>query len=127
MANQYHVRPSALLAISDPYAAYCFDEAVYLFGTHVEFELHQVSAKAKTNEEAAASRRNMLAHLLFDPPESEGGEGAGGGNGYVHDPTDPVSEETARRMPAPVRFNTQKFLDPADTFKRAASRKQETT
>lgn len=121
MAKQYNQRPSALVGLSDPYAAYCFDEAVYIFGTHVESELHAVSNKAKTAEEGQASRRNMLMHLLYDPPES----GESSSSDYWHDPTDPVSEETARRMPPPVRFTGQKFLDPAETFKKAASKAKE--
>lgn len=30
MAETYRTRPSALLAIADPWAAYCLDEALYL-------------------------------------------------------------------------------------------------
>lgn len=64
--------------------------------------------------------------LLHDPVEADG---TGGDNsawaGYVHDPTDPIPEEVARRMPPPVRFTGQKFLDPADTFKKAANRVKE--
>ena len=36
MARQYGQRPSQLAGISDPYTAYCFDEALYVRGVLAE-------------------------------------------------------------------------------------------
>lgn len=113
MASQFQSRPSELLGVSDKYAAYCLDEAVYFFGSHVESELHRVAA-GKKSEEAARARKDMLTQLLYDPPEQ-----ADGGPPLQHDPTDPVSPETAARMSRsmpPVKFTGQQFADPADLF-----------
>lgn len=114
MANQFRQRPSALVGVSDPYAAYCFDEAVYYFGTHVESELRRVS-DGKKPEEAKRQRQAILTQLLTDPPEVQ----ADGGPPSQYDPTDPLSREKQaemqRKMPA-VKFTGMSFADPSELF-----------
>jgi hypothetical protein len=47
-----------LLAVEDPYTAYCLDEAVGYFGSYVEARMDEVKAKnAKTK---AAKQENVL-------------------------------------------------------------------
>lgn len=61
------VRPSELMGISDDYVAYCFDEAVGLFATHVRAELDKIEGKnAKSTE---AKRKRKLELLLRDEDE----------------------------------------------------------
>jgi len=50
------VRPSELLDIRDAYRAYCFDEAVVLWGNTVETAVEEAAEKAKT-----ASERKQLS------------------------------------------------------------------
>lgn len=138
MASQYHDRPSALvgLAKSDEYAAYCFDEAVYFFGTYVEHQLGEASARAKTSKDANRARQQTLGRVFAeceqrirqfeqeaidrrDTPTEDGGLPP------EYDPTDPVSPETAKRMPPAVKFTGRKFADPANLFKRAEERRVE--
>lgn len=39
MAKEYRERPSNLIDLSDPYEAYCFDEAVYYIRIELEREV----------------------------------------------------------------------------------------
>jgi hypothetical protein len=47
-----------LLAVEDPYTAYCLDEAVGYFGSYVEARMDEV--KAKNEKTKAAKRDNVL-------------------------------------------------------------------
>lgn len=92
MSRQYRVRPAALAGVSDPYAAYCLDEAVYAFGTYVEAELNE-SAKGAKNEKAAQRKRMMRIQSLLR--DDEGPEASG---------------------KAPVQPAPTKFRDPASVL-----------
>lgn len=46
-AKTYKSRPSEMLGVTDVYAAYCLDSAVYTFGRSLEAELESVDGKNK--------------------------------------------------------------------------------
>lgn len=122
MAQQYRCRPSSLVGVTDPYAAYCLDEAIYLFGNYVEAELRRVSDKAKNAKAAQRERAHMLATLLRDSDELMTVDSlkrpiSTNHNVATLDKDDPVSPETAARMPPAVKFTGRKFKDPAELFK----------
>ena len=62
MAKQFQCRPSSLLAIEDPYVAWCFDEAAYRWGSHVETQLRAV--KGKTEAQIEGKQRILLKRLM---------------------------------------------------------------
>ena len=69
MAKEYSSRPSQLLGIEDPYSAWCLDDAVYAWGTHVEAELKRATTGAK-NEAEAKRKHDAVWNKLF---RGEGG------------------------------------------------------
>lgn len=52
------VRPSDLYEVDDPVAAYCFDKAVYHFGSELRAELENV--QGKTDKEIQRKRDQIL-------------------------------------------------------------------
>lgn len=126
MAKEYRSRPSELVGIhDDPYTAFCLDEAVTMFATHVENELRRVSENTKQSPKTAANRRRMvLMNLLKDdlPPLTR--------EGWAQMPqsTKPTGkfsegvitdeEAAAKGFPAPVRFGNRSYRDPAELFKK---------
>lgn len=121
MAQQFQCRPSSLVAVEDPYAAYCLDEAIYLFGNYVEGELRRVSDKAKNAKAAQRERSHMLATLLRDSDELMTVDSLKRPTTQNHnvatlDKDDPVSPETAARMPPATKFTGRRFKDPAELF-----------
>lgn len=96
---------------SDPYVAYCFDDAIYQWGNYIEDELREATSKTK-NEKQAKSKATMrlktlLAereedeNLLFTPPPRRG--------------VLTVKSEDSEKPPAPA---PRKFRDPASLFKK---------
>ena len=58
----------------DPYVAYCFDEAVYMWGTYVDSELDQAGDDEKTKKamaKAVAARQRRLSTLMVEGPQGE--------------------------------------------------------
>lgn len=70
MSKKWKVRPSDLVALTDPYEAWCLDEACYMWGMHVDAELDKAGAKAKKAEVANQRRQAALTKLLGGPEES---------------------------------------------------------
>lgn len=103
MARTYRCRPSQLIDIGDPYAAYCFDEACYAWGAHVETELAKASSGAKNEKEAAAKRSRQYQLLMTDLPEPD---------------EDKSDKPKSKPKPKPKQFK-----DPADLFKGAGKKK----
>lgn len=66
MAKQYKTRPSELLGLGQEstYVAFCFDEAVFHFGTAVEAAMAKAEAKAKTSQAATQARIAVLNRML---------------------------------------------------------------
>lgn len=54
-----------MLAIFDPYEAWCLDEAVQMFGAEVESEMDAARDRRKGNaKQKAAAAENMLRKML---------------------------------------------------------------
>jgi hypothetical protein len=62
MAKSLRTRPSELVAIDEAYAAYCFDEAVFVLGSYIESELEKV--EGKTMQEIEGKQTLLLNKLL---------------------------------------------------------------
>ncbi len=58
------------MGITDPYPAFCLDQAVAFFGGHVQAELDAV--KEKKESAAKAKRMRILQKYLGNDVESEG-------------------------------------------------------
>lgn len=53
MAKAYNQRPSTILGVeNDEYTAYCVDEATWLWGSHVEAEVHEATRPQMSGTEA---------------------------------------------------------------------------
>jgi hypothetical protein len=65
-SKTYSTRPSQLLDVGDPYAAYCLDSAVSFFGNAVEHALSEVKGKGDRLE---ANRNNALREWLDMPKQ----------------------------------------------------------
>jgi hypothetical protein len=64
MAKEWKERPSSLLGVSgDSYLSYCLDEAVFMFGRHVENEMN-AAEEAAQGKRAAAARQMALTNIL---------------------------------------------------------------
>lgn len=55
-SKTFNIRPSQLLDIDDPYAAYCLDNAVGEFGRALEMELSRIDAKTQKKADMIAER-----------------------------------------------------------------------
>lgn len=64
LAKAYSSRPSELLALGDPLAAYYLDRAVAKFGMTVDAELDRAEADAKNRKAAERKRQLVLARHL---------------------------------------------------------------
>lgn len=74
-AKTYHVRPSDLVAVDDPYAAYCLDTAVGEFGRALDAELNNVEGKTKKEIKMKSDRilrRWLDMPLRFRDPAKSG-------------------------------------------------------
>lgn len=71
MAKEYQTRPSSLYGIHEDYDAFCFDRAVYTFGTYVEGEMKKASEKGKTDEQKKQKAQARLDALLSDREEKQ--------------------------------------------------------
>jgi hypothetical protein len=70
MAKEFRCKPSSLLGLeADPYAAWCFDEACFMFGRQVENELATATQHAKNDQEHHFHRSAALRRVLSDGPE----------------------------------------------------------
>ena len=120
MGKQYQQRPSQLVGVNDAYSAYCLDESVYLFGMYVEAELHEATKDSTDAKKSSQQRHMVLARILGqdDIPDITPAVDPYATGDFIHDPTDPVSIETARTMPPAVKFTGRQFADPAKYFKK---------
>lgn len=85
MSVEYSSRPSELVGLSDdPYAAWCLDEATFLWGRHVEGSMDEASAKAKSSHQKHQARLRVLQNLLTPKPIEE--EEAEAPKGRFRDP-----------------------------------------
>jgi len=56
LSKAYQTRPSELLCIKDPFAAFCLDRAVFDFGSALESALSDVEGKTKKEIEVKSDR-----------------------------------------------------------------------
>lgn len=68
-ARGWKTRPSKLLGIKDKYIAYCLDQAIFYFGTSIDYELEQVDEK--NPEGAQHKREQLLRSFLYPEAESQ--------------------------------------------------------
>lgn len=61
-AKTFGLEPSAVLGISHPWQAYCFNRAVWYLNTTMEADIQEISkkAKGKNGAERAANRRMQM-------------------------------------------------------------------
>lgn len=50
MSKRYSCRPSQLMGIEDPYAAWCYDEAVYLWDLRVNNEMNEAEQNKRNQK-----------------------------------------------------------------------------
>lgn len=66
-ALQFNTLPAILVDVTDPYLAYCLNEAVITFGNTIQHELDKITDKNPKTQER--KRRNKLLQLLGVPAE----------------------------------------------------------
>lgn len=64
LAKAYRTRPSDLYGIRDEVAAWCFDRAVFLFGTELEAELRDAADGAKNKQQSSSRQQRVIAKWL---------------------------------------------------------------
>lgn len=67
MVKMMKVRPSSLLEITEPLAAFNFDRAVWMFGSALEQELSEVDGRTKHAREAKT--QSIIDSWLPDQPK----------------------------------------------------------
>lgn len=67
-SKAYHTRPSELLRVEDSYLAFCFDEAVMMWGMFVENELDKIEGKTSGEIERKRTRRLQVLMGEGDKP-----------------------------------------------------------
>lgn len=84
------MRPSNLVGLTDPYEAYCLDEATYMWGRYVKNELEIARSKIKDDKDGTKTQRavdSKLQAILHPPVERpEGAEPAPVPKGQFRDP-----------------------------------------
>lgn len=71
MAKEFQARPSELYGIHDDYDAFCFDRAVYTFGTYVESEVEKAGEQGKTKDQRKKNAEAKLKALLSGKKEKQ--------------------------------------------------------
>ena len=64
LAKAYLTRPSEIYDVRDPVTAYCFDRAVFMFGSGLDAELKNAAKGAKSDAQANSRRQRVLAKWL---------------------------------------------------------------
>lgn len=95
-SKQFQNRPSELIGINpitDPYTAYCFDEACFMWGRYVEGELDKSQRGAKNDQQARGKLEMRFRTLMREEEE----------DGEVEDEHKNFPKHL-HRQPAPARF-----------------------
>ena len=58
LSKEAGVSPSSFMHLSDPYVAYCFDEAVLMWGTYVTNEVRESGEAKKSSKERGAEAKS---------------------------------------------------------------------
>lgn len=64
MSQKYRRAPSEVYHITDELAAYCFDEAVMIFGIHIEADLEKAAKGAKNEGQAKMKQQRVMAKWM---------------------------------------------------------------
>ena len=78
MSKTYSQSPSALLGLrndpDDAYVAYCLDEAIFFFGSHVENELNEAEENTRSKSKGAkkSARQRVMSKYLTKAEEAKG-------------------------------------------------------
>jgi hypothetical protein len=91
MANQWKTKPSELLYVDDPLAAYYLDRAVFYFGQAYEADIEDAVSDAKSKASAERAAQTVRDRWLRDGDED-------------------TPQEESRERPAG-------FKDPAEVFR----------
>jgi len=67
MAKTYQVKPSDILHVTDPIAAWCFDRAIFLFGSTMQHDLDNAGRGAKNPAIANGKRQQVMSKWLGTP------------------------------------------------------------
>jgi len=82
MAKEWHQTPAQLMGVTDdPWVAWCLNEAVFMFGRHVEYAMDTAEKGMTKAEQRSAARQRALDHAL-------GTQSAKGTKGRFRDPAD---------------------------------------
>lgn len=77
MAKAYHRRPSELYGVTDEVGAWCFDRAVFLFGSELESELKEAAEGASSKGQSLQRQQRVMARWFgqqrFRDPASSSG------------------------------------------------------
>lgn len=84
LAKAYQQRPSEIYGVHDEVTAWCFDRAVWLFGSELDAELRNAAEGAKNERMAAGRQARVIAKWLggevkYKEPGVGAAAGAGGG------------------------------------------------
>lgn len=60
LSQSYHKLPSEIYRLTDPVTGWCFDRAVWVFGSTVENELEAAARKAKRPQQAVFYQQSIL-------------------------------------------------------------------
>lgn len=70
MSQSYKRLPSELLAVEDPYNAYCLNRAVWLFGSSVDGKMQSI--EGKTSKEIQKKRLKVLQKYVPQAADASG-------------------------------------------------------
>lgn len=65
------MRPSSLIDVSDPYAAYCFDEVCSIWHDHVEEKVLLASKDLKDSTQKELVQRRVFADIMGETKQGE--------------------------------------------------------
>lgn len=66
LSKAYQVRPSEFYGIHDEFEAWCFDRAVFLFGSSLDSELREAADGAKNKNQSRQRQQRVLDRWLRD-------------------------------------------------------------
>lgn len=66
------------MGVADPYVAFCIDEAVWMWGRHVEFSLEEATEGTKTKAQASGKKQMVIARLFNEVSEEGEKKGPSG-------------------------------------------------
>lgn len=68
-SKTWRCRPSEILGVTDPYSAFCVDEAVYYVGISIQNELNEVEGREKDPKKARRKVESYLNNRLGIKPK----------------------------------------------------------